>query len=326
MLQQTQVSTVVPYYQRFLERFPDVAALAAAPSDAVMALWAGLGYYARARNLHACARAVVAEHGSRFPSHAAVLASLPGIGRSTAAAIAAFSNNERAAILDGNVKRVLCRTFAIEGFPGQAANERALWVLAESLLPQSEADMPAYTQGLMDLGATCCTPRRPDCPACPLSERCQARVAGRVDELPTAKPRKALPTRQANLLVVWRDEEEGGESAVLLQRRPPAGIWGGLWSLPELEAAELPGDGLRRLLGTSAAPFFCKPADPLTHVFTHFRLDIQPWIVHLPNDLKIASGRVAEADGQRWVRQRDLTDHGLPAPIRKLLVASGRGE
>src|ERR1700760_3587800 len=204
MLQQTQVSTVIPYYGRFLARFPDVAALAAAPADDVMTLWAGLGYYTRARNLHRCAQVVVEQHGGRFPESVEELAELPGIGRSTAAAIASFAFGAGATILDGNVKRVLARVFGIEGFPGEKRVENAMWTLAESLLPDAanDAEVSAYTQGLMDLGATLCVRGKPDCLRCPFAADCVANVTGRQRLLPTARPKKTVPTRRTWMLVL----------------------------------------------------------------------------------------------------------------------------
>lgn len=224
MLQQTQVSTVVSYYLRFLDRFPTVETLAASPLEAVLEHWAGLGYYARARNLHRAARIVVEKHAGEFPRTQDALVELPGVGRSTAAAIAVFAFGASAAILDGNVKRVLCRCFGIEGFPGEAAIERRLWRLAESLLPAE--DLAPYTQGLMDLGATVCVRGKPDCAACPLCKQCVAFVAGRQMELPAARPRKQLPERTVTQLLL----SDGHE--ILLERRPAAGIWGGLLSFP----------------------------------------------------------------------------------------------
>ena len=226
MLQQTQVATVIPYYARFLEKFPDVSALAAAPSEEVMSLWAGLGYYTRARNLHRCAQTVVSEHGALFPSDTEQLSALPGIGPSTAAAIAAFAYGARAAILDGNVKRVFCRVFGIEGFPGQASIEKMLWQRASSLLP--DKDIESYTQGLMDLGATLCTRNRPQCATCPMQARCVAYATGRTAELPVRKPKKQVPEKSTVMLLVQHEGE------ILLEQRPPEGIWGGLLSLPEL--------------------------------------------------------------------------------------------
>ena len=306
MLQQTQVSTVIPYYARFLDRFPDVAALAAAPVDAVLELWAGLGYYARARNLHRCALAVAAEHGGRFPQAPERIAELPGIGRSTAAAIAAFAFGARAAILDGNVKRVLARCFGIERYPGEAQTEREMWALAEALLPA--AGIEAYTQGLMDLGATLCTRGKPRCEACPMHDICLARRDGRQDELPVAKPRKALPARTTGVLL-FSDGER-----ILLERRPPAGIWGGLLSLPEVPqatpeaAAALARRHGCRVLHTQALP-------ALQHTFTHFKLTIAPLLC----TVEPAAQRAAEP-GWQWLPLVAALDAGLPAPIRKLLA------
>ena len=230
MLQQTQVAAVIPYYQRFLERFPDVAGLATAPAEDVMALWSGLGYYSRARNLHQCAKRVMSEHGGRFPDDPALLAELPGIGRSTAAAIAAFAYGARAAILDGNVKRVFTRVFGVEGFPGDKAVETQLWRRAVALLPARGVE--AYTQGLMDLGATLCTRSSPACETCPLAARCVALHTGRVEQLPTRKSKAAIPERQTAMLVVLDGDD------VLFQRRPQRGIWGGLLSLPEMPVCD----------------------------------------------------------------------------------------
>ena len=302
MLQQTQVTTVIPYYARFLDRFPNVNALARAPVDAVLELWAGLGYYARARNLHRCAQVIVAEHGGEFPRDANAVAQLPGIGRSTAAAIAAFAFGTRAAILDGNVKRVLARCFAIEGFPGAAQTEKEMWSLAESLLPSSRIE--AYTQGLMDLGATLCTRRQPFCGACPMHDLCLARRSGRQAELPVAKPRKVLPERATTLLLLTDGRR------VLVERRPPAGIWGGLLSLPEGGAAD-PEVFVRRhgcrLLSTQALP-------PLKHTFTHFRLDIHALVCRV----ELATQPVSEA-GSQWLAYSAIDSAALPTPIRFLL-------
>ena len=302
MLQQTQVTTVVPYYARFLERFPNVKALAQAPLDAVLELWAGLGYYARARNLHRCAQLIVAEHGGNFPREASAIAQLPGIGRSTAAAIAAFAFGKRAAILDGNVKRVLARCFAIECFPGAAQTEKEMWSLAESLLPPARIE--AYTQGLMDLGATLCTRRQPFCGACPMRGMCLARRDGRQAELPVAKPRKALPERATTLWLLTDGQR------VLVERRPPAGIWGGLLTLPEGNAADPEQFALRhgcRLLDTQALPV-------LRHSFTHFRLDIQTLLCRV----EVSAHQVSEA-GYQWLVYAAIETAALPTPIRFLL-------
>ncbi|WP_246257358.1 A/G-specific adenine glycosylase [Pararobbsia alpina] len=310
MLQQTQVSTVIPYYARFLERFPTVAALAAAPIDDVMSLWAGLGYYSRARNLHRCAQAVVEQHGGEFPISAERLAELPGIGRSTAAAIAAFSFGVRETILDGNVKRVLARVFGIEGFPGEKKIENAMWLLAESLLPPvGDVGMDAYTQGLMDLGATLCTRGRPDCARCPFAAHCVANATGRQRELPAARPRKAVPVRHTLMLVMRRGAQ------VWLQRRPPSGIWGGLWSLPEGEDTAT----LARIadrIGINDSAVELQPLTPISHTFTHFRLEIEPLLLDLPVAAKTLQLAEAEAG---WVALADLDSVGLPAPVKKLL-------
>jgi A/G-specific adenine glycosylase len=292
MLQQTQVATVIPYYRRFLARFPDLARLAAAPAEDVMALWSGLGYYARARNLQQAAQAIVAGHGGRFPQRIEDIAALPGIGRSTAAAIAVFAFGARAAILDGNVRRVLARAFGIEGFPGEKAVEARLWALAESLLPQRE--LAAYTQGLMDLGATLCTRSKPRCGDCPVAAQCVARREDRVAELPTPRARRAVPQRAVTLLVLRH------RGRVLLQQRPPQGIWGGLLSLPELPPGKMP----RRYAGAVQLPV-------LRHAFTHFRLDITPLVCKV-------SRRDTAPDGV-WLSLRRLDTAPLPAPIRKIL-------
>jgi A/G-specific adenine glycosylase len=310
MLQQTQVSTVIPYYARFLERFPTVAALAAAPIDDVMSLWAGLGYYSRARNLHRCAQAVIEQHGGEFPASAERLAELPGIGRSTAAAIAAFSFGVRETILDGNVKRVLARVFGIEGFPGEKKIENAMWLLAESLLPpDGDAGMDAYTQGLMDLGATLCTRGRPDCARCPFAGHCVANATGRQRELPAARPRKAVPVRHTLMLVMRRGTQ------VWLERRPPSGIWGGLWSLPEGEDTATLARIAERI-GIHDSAVELQPLTPLSHTFTHFRLEIEPLLLDLPLAAKTLQLADAEAG---WIALADLDSVGLPAPVKKLL-------
>jgi len=307
MLQQTQVTAVIPYYQRFLQRFPDVAALAAAPAEDVMAHWSGLGYYSRARNLHRCARQIVEQYGGCFPADPALLAELPGIGRSTAAAIAAFSAGARAAILDGNVKRVFARVFGIDGYPGTKAVEERMWQRADALLP--EHGIEAYTQGLMDLGATLCTRGRPSCQSCPLRQRCVALAEGRVAELPARKPARARPEKQVAMLVVL------DRGQVLLERRPDSGIWGGLWSLPEIDADPARFDAEA---GRALAPFgavgACVPLPEFFHVFTHFRLRVAPYRVTLARRLELAAeARHLWHDGAR------LAEAPLPAPVRKLL-------
>ncbi len=303
MLQQTQVATVVGYYTRFLQRFPDVASLAAAPLADVMRLWAGLGYYSRARNLHACARRIVNEHDGEFPRDARALARLPGIGRSTAAAIAAFCFGERAAILDGNVRRVLARHFGIDGFPGAAAVERRLWQLAGDLLPQRRA-MPAYTQGLMDLGATVCTRARPRCDACPVASTCVALRAGRLAELPAPRPRKPVPTRRVQMLIAVHAD------AVLVEQRPPAGVWGGLLALPQYDSAAALHAAVRTLAGGARA----RRLPARRHAFTHFTLKFTPHVVRLAR----LAPRAAEP-GVMWLPFAQIETAALPTPIRALL-------
>ncbi|QDX82062.1 A/G-specific adenine glycosylase [Denitratisoma sp. DHT3] len=314
MLQQTQVATVIPYYRRFLERFPTLAALAAAPVEEVMALWSGLGYYARARNLHACARAVMETHGGRFPAAPEAIAELPGIGRSTANAIATFCFDARAPILDGNVKRVFARCFGIEGFPGTPAVERELWTLAESLMPprQDGEGGPCgnYIQAQMDLGATVCTRAKPRCEACPLAEICVARSTGRQAELPVARPRKALPEREAIVLLLV------DQGRVLLEQRPPSGIWGGLLSLPELPAGADPAQYALDAFGCLAEDWEELPG--LVHTFTHFRLHLTP----LRTRVRLLPQ--AREQGARWLDPGQLDDAPLPTPIRRILVGFGR--
>jgi A/G-specific adenine glycosylase len=304
MLQQTQVATVIGYYERFLQRFPDVQSLAAADLSAVMPLWAGLGYYARARNLHACARAVVGTHGGQFPRSAGELAQLPGVGRSTAAAIAAFCFDERAAILDGNVKRVLARHFGIDGDPGKAAVERRLWALAADLLPVRPADMPDYTQAVMDLGATLCTRAAPRCDDCPLRASCVARREARVAHLPTARARRAPTQRSAHWLILVRDD------AVLLEARPPAGVWGGLLAPPAFDSRRALAQALLAL-GIETRP---RAWPQRRHAFTHFTLTFTPHVVAAPT-----GALVAAEPGRLWLPLSTLHSAALPTPVRALL-------
>ena len=306
MLQQTQVATVLPYYQRFLARFPDVRALAAAPVDDVLAHWSGLGYYRRAHHLHAAAKLVCESHGGVFPVASATLATLPGIGRSTAAAIAAFASGERAAILDGNVKRVLARHCGIEGFPGLPAVERRMWQAAEALLP--DADVAAYTQGLMDLGATICVRADPRCLLCPVAEDCVARNEGRIAYLPAPRPTRVSPQREVQVLVCVRGHR------VLVERRPARGIWAGLWSLPEVSMGIDPlAVAITRTGGTVRAD---AALPPVRHAFTHFTLTMHPRRVEIED-----AGVVTAGDDQRWVTQEQALTLGLPAPVRRLLEA-----
>jgi A/G-specific adenine glycosylase len=302
MLQQTQVATVIPYYLRFLEALPTLGDLAAAADETIMGLWSGLGYYARARNLHACAKTIVGTHAGSFPRDPAQIAALPGIGRSTANAIADFCFAATEPILDGNVKRVLCRCFGIEGFPGTPAVEKRLWQLAAELLPGAEVG--TYIQAQMDLGATLCTRSKPRCTECPLAAQCVALRDGRAEELPQAKPRRTLPERETTYLVL-RDGER-----VLLEQRPSQGIWGGLLSLPELPEGA---DPTRHAEGLGCGALSLAELPPLVHVFTHFRLTLKPLLIEakpLPH--------AAEAE-MRWLPLAEIESAALPTPIRKIL-------
>jgi len=306
MLQQTQVQTVIPYFERFVRELPDLAALAAADEDRVVALWAGLGYYARARNLHKAAQICVAEHGGELPRDFDALAALPGIGRSTAGAILAQAHGMRFAILDGNVKRVLCRYHGVEGWPGSGPVEKQLWALAEADLPQER--LADYTQAIMDFGATLCTRSDPSCVLCPLQDGCVALRDGRIAELPESNPGKPLPERRT-LMLLLRDRED----RVLLVRRPPTGVWSGMWSLPEVadhdEAREF-------VAGASAVDFEDNVPLPLIeHSFSHYRLHIAPllWRDAAP------AARIGD-NAQRWQPLDSLDEVGLPAPVRKLLL------
>lgn len=302
MLQQTQVDTVIPYFQRFLQRFPDLATLAAANQDAVLGLWSGLGYYSRARNLHKAAQCIASEHGGVFPRDFEQIQALPGIGRSTAAAIAVFAFGQRRAILDGNVKRVLTRIFGIDGWPGQKTVEDRLWRLAEVLLPES--DIGPYTQGLMDIGATLCTRGKPSCERCPFADECIAQRQGRQRELPQARPKKAIQEKSTAMLVLLYAGE------VLLERRPNSGIWGGMWSLPECDVDDDPVRAAQRL-GLAALMRGELPA--MSHTFTHFRLHIQPW------RLQVERRSHAGEPGHVWVPLDELEGAALPTPIRRIL-------
>ena len=309
MLQQTQVATVLPYYARFVEAFPDVEALAHAPLARVLELWSGLGYYRRAHHLHTAANVVVREHGGRFPTDSAALETLPGIGRSTAGAIAAFSSGERAPILDGNVKRVLARHRGIDGWSGDPSVQRKLWEVAEALMREAPlatpADIGAYTQGLMDIGATMCT-RTPRCALCPVANDCVARREGRVDALPAPRPRKVLPERSTTILIVRRDDE------IMLEERPPVGIWSGLWSFPEIGADE---DVTRYMLRRfNAHTQTIRALPPLTHTFTHFALTMHPLEV-------VTTGwpPTMEHPATRWFKREVAHAAAVPSPVRKLL-------
>lgn len=305
MLQQTQVTTVIPYFERFMARFPDVAALAAADIDEVLHRWSGLGYYARARNLLAAARQIAAEHGGRFPEELAAATALPGIGRSTAGAVLSLALGRRHAILDGNVKRVLARFHAVEGWPGRAAVARRLWHVAEEYTPA--ARVAAYNQAMMDLGALVCTRGRPRCELCPLADGCLARAQGRPEDFPGRAPRRQRPVRETRMLLLQRGD------AVLLVRRPPSGVWGGLWSPPECAAEADPAEFCRQRLGLEIdTP---RSWAPLRHSFTHFHLDIRP--VHA----WVAADAATVMDGAEcvWYNTRTPQPRGLAAPVASLL-------
>jgi A/G-specific adenine glycosylase len=308
MLQQTQVSTVIPYFQAFTERFPTVADLADAPLDEVLHLWTGLGYYARARNLHACAKRVVSEYGGQFPRSVDELAGLPGVGRSTAGAIASITWNLPAPILDGNVKRVLARFYAIEGWPGQTAVAKKLWSLAKANTPGEQN--ANYTQAIMDLGATVCTRSRPSCSACPLERRCRARVQNNPGEYPGKKPKKALPVKSVQMLMI---QNSAGE--ILLEQRPPQGIWGGLWSFPELDDAADPTGHLPTPWNAGNIIELVEKWTSHRHTFSHYHLDITPVWLHLP---QVPQAVMAD-DRFIWYNPRQPKNVGLAAPVKRLL-------
>ena len=377
MLQQTQVATVVPYYRRFVTSFPDVAALAAASEDKVLAHWSGLGYYSRARNLHRAAQLIMQRHGGAFPHYFDDILALPGIGRSTAAAISAFAFRERRAILDGNVKRVLARYCAIEGYSGMKEVELQLWQQAEALLPKAqhavipakagiqssnrtglppspkvgnplpaEADVEltprerrakglssnsgiaAYTQGLMDLGALLCTRSKPQCALCPLQKDCVAYQSGRVAELPTPRPRKALPEKHSTFLLLLDGPD------ILLEKRPGSGIWGGLWCPPQFENVQAALDGCARMgievekvtrhsgegRNLDKLKIKCEALPSFTHTFTHFKLHIAPLVVQVARKPK-----QVQEPGRVWLNLGDALCAAIPSPVRKLIEKIIRG-
>jgi A/G-specific adenine glycosylase len=306
MLQQTQVAVVIPYFERFMTRLPTVAALAADSLDDVLHLWSGLGYYARARNLHRAAGIVVSDCGGVLPKELARLEALPGIGRSTAAAILSLALGQRHAIMDGNVKRVLARYFAVPGFPGRAKVLTRLWDLAERCTPTERVG--AYNQAMMDLGATLCTRTAPACGRCPLASGCVALARGEVAAFPAAKPHRGVPVREVRVLILRNAVGE-----VLLERRPPVGIWGGLWSLPECPPGDEPQDWCRMHLG--AVPSRVEKLSPRRHSFTHFRLDIQPLAVDLGQAANLADG-----PQHVWYDPASPMPLGLAAPVARILA------
>jgi len=306
MLQQTQVTTVIPYYQAFMRRFPDVVALADADQDEVLHHWTGLGYYARARNLHKAARQIRDSHGGQFPQQFDQVLALPGIGRSTAGAVLSLALGQHWPILDGNVKRVLCRFFAIDGWPGLKPVEQQLWQQAGRLTPATRVEH--YNQAMMDIGATLCRRGQPDCGACPLAEHCQAHLQGRQRQLPASRPKKTLPVKGTTMVLLrW-------QHALLLIQRPPTGLWGGLWCFPELDhhqnlAPWLSAQGIGEYRQMELKGF--------RHTFSHFHLDIRPLLVDVQ---RWDGGQVMEAAGQLWYNIHRPASVGLAAATRKLLA------
>jgi len=303
MLQQTQVSTVIPYYLRFVASFPDISALAAATEEQVLTHWSGLGYYARGRNLHKAARIIVEKHDGKFPREFEQIVELPGIGRSTAAAICALAYHERRAILDGNVKRVLARYCGIEGWAGEKNVEEKLWQQAEALL--SEGDVAIYTQALMDMGATVCTRTKPKCVLCPVQADCVALQTERIPELPSPRPRKAVPEREAIFLLLMHGND------ILLEKRPGSGIWGGLWCPPQFDDEDAARDWFMRN-GMDASEGERLPT--FTHTFTHFKLHITPLKIQLARKPL----RVEQA-GSVWLDVEEALGAAIPTPVRVML-------
>ncbi|MDX1347959.1 MAG: A/G-specific adenine glycosylase [Thiomicrorhabdus chilensis] len=306
MLQQTQVKTVIPYYQRFMQRFSSLEDLAQASQDEVLSYWSGLGYYARGRNLHKAAQIIQQDFDGVFPNRFEDIVALPGIGRSTAGAILAIAHKQRYPILDGNVKRVLSRYLAVEGWPGDKKIENALWREAEALTPMRRFD--DYTQAIMDLGATLCTRSRPACNRCPLAQACQALSQDRVSDFPFSKPKKDKPVRQASLLMLLNKKCQ-----VWLEQRPSQGIWGGLWSLPQFTCAEALEEELKASMQTGVGwQQSLVKWESFRHTFSHYHLEIEP--------VKVAQVQEAPAEWQgQWHNLTQADNLGLPAPVRRLL-------
>lgn len=305
MLQQTQVATVIPYYQRFIATFPTIGALAAASEDQVLAHWSGLGYYSRARNLYRAAQQIMQLHAGEFPHTYDNIVALPGVGRSTAAAICSLALKQKHAILDGNVKRVLARYFGIKSYPGEKNTETLLWQHAEALLPAH--DVAVYTQGLMDLGALVCTRSNPLCDICPVQRNCIARQQGLAGQLPVPRPCKALPERHSTFILLLNGND------ILLERRPASGIWGSLWCPPQVDSIVDVGNYCTQHYGVDAGHGQVLPV--FTHTFTHFKLHITPWRLHVPRK----PPQIAEP-GQIWLALQDALQAAIPAPVRKLLL------
>ena len=306
MLQQTQIATVLPYFERFMQRFPSIVALAEADIDDVLHYWTGLGYYARARNLHKAAGQIVDLHQGQFPQQFDDILALPGIGRSTAGAIAASAFNQHYPILDGNVKRLLSRLHNIDGWPGKSSVEKQLWHYATQHTPQQQ--VAAYTQAIMDFGATLCTRSKPQCEQCPLQDQCQAFAAGTVAQRPTPKPRKTLPVRTTQMLMLHYDAQH-----VLLERRPAQGIWGGLWSLPEFDDIQAMRSWCLNQWGT--APETLTPGPSFRHTFSHYHLDITPVYGRLTQ----GPWQVMASQDRTWYNLATGATLGLAAPVKKLL-------
>jgi len=312
MLQQTSVATVIPYFLRFVDKFTSIEALAEAPLDDVLALWSGLGYYSRARNLHRTAQICVEQHGGDLPRDFTALSALPGIGPSTAGAILAQAHGMRFAILDANVKRVLARWRGVRGWPGKTEVTRQLWTISQLQTPQ--ARVTDYTQAIMDLGATVCVHPRPRCGECPLAGDCVAYAQNLTTLLPERKPARALPTRSMIMLVL-RD----AQNRILLERRPPTGIWAGLWSLPESEDDDAARRRVARFSGRLSGKIAFTPLPEFVHGFSHYRLQVKPLALQLS-----AKARVGDDVDKRWLHPAEAAELGLPAPVRKLIASLGR--
>lgn len=313
MLQQTQVNTVIPYYQRFISTFPDVGKLAEASQDDVLSLWTGLGYYARARNLHKAAITLKNQYQSLFPESVDELVQLPGIGRSTAGAIASLAMNKKATILDGNVKRVLARSHCIEGWPGHTQTQKQLWSFAEQYTPDTHTR--EYNQAMMDLGATVCTRAKPQCSKCPLKADCQAQITGQQKAFPQSKPKKNRPEKALALLMIIN---EAGE--ILLHKRPPRGIWGGLWSLPECQIDDSPQRYCENHLQIQATQL--NQWETFHHDFSHYRLHITPVKIMAQTSTKgiiSRAGHIADSNNLNWFQPGEIHKLGLASPVQKLL-------
>jgi A/G-specific adenine glycosylase len=306
MLQQTQVITVIPYFKRFMLRFPDIETLAQSTIDEVLHQWTGLGYYARARNMHKTAQIISNDFQNQFPNDLGSLMKLPGIGRTTAGAILTLAYQQRHPILDGNVKRVLTRYHSLKGWPGQAYVERKLWALADQHTPFE--NVAEYTQAIMDLGATVCVRNKPQCEICPVSIDCLAKQQNKQQAFPTPKPKKLLPTRETIFIVMQNDQSE-----FLLEKRPPNSIWGGLWTFPECEINTDIKYWIKDNWGYSVRNIFLKPK--IRHTFSHFHLDITPAVIHAGKTIN----QVRDNGSYRWYQAKNVDEIGMPTPVKKLV-------